>query len=319
MALGPVIALLMQPTLHGSMTPASYVKWLEMAGARVALLPYDADDSQVDAVFKQVNGALWIGGEALVPPSARRMYANAVAAYKVGDIFPIWGTCDGFEWMLQIAAENDSVLTTGFDAEDLPLPLNLTAAASDSRLLSECSSMLVGARQYKKMTIRDALSTLPITPNSHHMGVTPADFARFAPLVEAFSVLATNVDRRGKPFVSLMEAKHGLPFWGSQFHPEKSIFEQGRRLPGGEPAQSFDHSPAAVAVSQYFANTFVDACRESKHAFASATDEWESLVYQYSPTTAYQPFIVQSYFVDGPSKTPSKTRPAQSDRAVVSA
>ena len=57
--LGPVIALLSQ-SLYGklSYTPASYVKWLEMAGARVTLVPYEASDATVDEVFNKTNGAL---------------------------------------------------------------------------------------------------------------------------------------------------------------------------------------------------------------------------------------------------------------------
>ena len=37
--------------------------------------------------------------------------------------------------------------------------------------------------------------------------------------------MATNVDDDGVEFVSLIEAKGGVPVWGSQFHPEKNAFE----------------------------------------------------------------------------------------------
>ena len=98
--LGPIIALLMQGSGHkDSYVPASYVKWLEMAGARVIPVSYHASDQEIDSVFKQVNGALFPGGGSDVPEGARRMYQNAVAAHKAGEVFPIWGTCDGFEWL----------------------------------------------------------------------------------------------------------------------------------------------------------------------------------------------------------------------------
>ena len=33
------------------------------------------------------------------------------------------------------------------------------------------------------------------------------------------------MDDDGVEFVSLIEAKGGVPIWGSQFHPEKNAFE----------------------------------------------------------------------------------------------
>ena len=93
---GPVIALLMQPYGVGkSYVPASYVKWLELAGARVVPLSFHATDDEVDAIFEQVNGALWSGGEGTIPGAARRLYARATDAFeKTGEVFPICGTCD---------------------------------------------------------------------------------------------------------------------------------------------------------------------------------------------------------------------------------
>ena len=40
-----------------------------------------------------------------------------------------------------------------------------------------------------------------------------------------WQILSTNEDDDGLEFVSLIEAKRGLPIWGSQFHPEKNAFE----------------------------------------------------------------------------------------------
>ena len=304
-ALGPVVALLMQGAMlgKGSYTPASYVKWLEMAGARVALVPYAATDEQVDAVFNVTQGALFIGGGSDTPASARRFYRNMLHAHAAGDDYPIWGTCDGFEWLMQIAADDDSVLTGGFDSENMSLPLNLTAAASASRLLADAAAMPIQGESdgSARLTVLRALATRPITLNNHHQGVTPHDFAASA-LPKHFDVLATNVDRKGRAFVSLVEGKRGLPVWATQFHPEKNIFEQARNLHGGWPSEAIAHSRAAVAVSQYFANFFVGACRGSSHRYATAKAEWQSLVYTHTTSTAYYPGFVQVYFVGGASE-----------------
>ena len=110
--------------------PASYVKWIELGGARVVPVMHEATDREVDAIFANTNGLLLIGGGAPVCSAARRFFANAVEAARAGDAYPIWGTCLGFEWLMQMAAEEDGVLHDGFDSENLPLPLDLTAAAA---------------------------------------------------------------------------------------------------------------------------------------------------------------------------------------------
>ena len=299
--LGPVIALLSQALIKGSSyAPASYVKWLEMAGARVTLVPYDSSDEAVDKVFNNTNGVLFIGGGSDTPRSARRFYKNTIAAHAAGDTYPIWGTCDGFEWLMQIGANDDSVLTGGFDSENISLPLNLTAAAHASRLFADAAGMPIqgsGLRQ----TVLQAFATLPITLNNHQQGVTPHDFARSA-LARSFDVLATNVERKGKAFVSVVEARGGVPVWGTQFHPEKNIFEQSRALPsdGWWPFEHIAHSRAAVAASQYMANFFVDQCRASTHRYADAAEEWDALVYNRTTTTTMAPGFAQVYtFPDG--------------------
>ena len=188
---GPIIAVMAQPLGNATdYLPASYVKWLELGGARVVPVMYEATDREVDAIFANTNGLLLIGGDAPVCSAARRFLANAVSAAKAGDAYPIWGTCDGFEWLMQMAAEADGALHGGFDSENLPLPLDLTAAAVGSRLLAEAGDTV--AQRSPKLSVLEALGSLPVTFNSHKQGVTPATFAASAPLSAFFTVLATN-------------------------------------------------------------------------------------------------------------------------------
>ena len=227
-ALGPVIIIVAQALgKNESYIPASYVKWLELAGARVVPLSYHASDEQVDALFSQSNGALFPGGGSPAPAAARRLYRRAAEANAADDFFPIWGTCDGFEWMMQIGAADDHILTGGFDAENLSLPLNLTAAAAKSELFAEAAEMPVqGARP--RLSVLKALTSLPLTMNNHKQSVTPGSFAASARLASAYDVLATNTDRNGRQFVAVVAGRRGakLPFFATQFHPEKNIFEQ---------------------------------------------------------------------------------------------
>ena len=201
---GPIIAVMAQPLGNATdYLPASYVKWLELGGARVVPVMYEATDREVDAIFANTNGLLLIGGDAPVCSAARRFLANAVSAAKGGDAYPIWGTCDGFEWLMQIAANDDQVLDSPFDSENITLPLNLTAAAATSTLLADANvTPVVGAPGARPIvSVLDAAQAQAVNMHNHQQGIEPATFAA-SDASKVFKSLATNVDRKGRPFVS---------------------------------------------------------------------------------------------------------------------
>ena len=80
------------------------------------------------------------------------------------------------------------------------------------------------------------------------MCVTPESFTATG-LDKFYDINAISKDDDGVAFVASMEAKN-YPFWGIQFHPEKMIFDW--KYP------NIIHSAQNVAVSQYFANFFVN-------------------------------------------------------------
>ena len=91
----------------------------------------------------------------------------------------------------------------------------------------------------------------------------------------------------------------------------RNLFEWGQTV-SGELLQAIPHSRAAVAVSQYFANFFVDECRASAHRFASPTDQWKHLIY-YSPQwlalpTSHSPNFVESYVFDASQHDGTRNR-----------
>ena len=46
-------------------------------------------------------------------------------ANDAGDVFPLWGTCNGFELLMSLGAGGENV-TSSVDAEDYSIPLNLS-------------------------------------------------------------------------------------------------------------------------------------------------------------------------------------------------
>ena len=182
-----------------------YVKWLEAAGARVVPLPFDLSSVEFEAKLASLNGALITGGETdiktLSSPymkAAGRLYQHALQAHAAGEVWPLWGTCMGMQVLSILGAADPFVLlSNAYDSEGLILPLTLAPAAASSALL--CDSCLPAA------ALR-TLTTTNATVNLHHDGVMPAAFAPGTTLGGAFSVLSTNVDAKGKPFASSIEA-----------------------------------------------------------------------------------------------------------------
>ena len=288
----PIIAIAAHPAASSApacggsceQVVASYVKWVEAAGGRAVALGYAWNDSRTDALLAQVNGVLLPGGGGPPGRSAYRAVATSLALAARGEALPVWGTCLGFEWLLEIVG--GVALDAGFDAHNLSLPLALEPAAESSRMLGGDANA----------ALRDALASEPITFNSHQAGLAPDEFAASAALRGNFTVLSTNADRGGRPFVSTMEhADASVPIFGTQWHPEKAQFEWGANA-DGTPYEAIPHAPSAIAASQHLANLFVASARASTHAFATPEAEQAALFYNFAPTST-TPEFEQTYFL----------------------
>ncbi|PVD39424.1 hypothetical protein C0Q70_02054 [Pomacea canaliculata] len=80
--------------------PASYIKYLEQAGARVVPIRAGEQEDYYNNLFSKINGE-----NSLNYNHKRYNAASSVSqAAAVGDIFPLWGTCLGFELLNTITA-----------------------------------------------------------------------------------------------------------------------------------------------------------------------------------------------------------------------
>ncbi|XP_074478292.1 apolipoprotein D-like isoform X2 [Sebastes fasciatus] len=130
----PIIGVLAQEDFfpnpnRATYIAASYVKFLESAGARVVPVMIDQTPDKYKTLFNSINGILYPGGNVNITSSgyqrsAKIFYDLAIEANKRGDYFPLWGTCLGYEQL--------TVLTSGMDllsrtnTNGVPLPLNFT-------------------------------------------------------------------------------------------------------------------------------------------------------------------------------------------------
>ncbi|KAF3690328.1 Gamma-glutamyl hydrolase [Channa argus] len=285
----PIIGVLAQENLPGdqlargsSYIAASYVKYLEGAGARVVPIRINRTEEEYVKLFNSINGLLLPGGDvdiqtSLFTRAAKIFYSLALKANDAGDYFPIWGTCQGFQ-QLSVLTANKNLLTLT-DTKAVALPLTFTSVAQSSRLF----------RTFPK-DLMQSLAQQNITPNFHSWSLSMQNYTRNAKLRKFYKVLSTNTDGK-KEFISTMEA-YRYPFYAVQWHPEKSQFEWIDK-PG------MSHSTAAVTASFYTAAFFVSEAMKSNHHFSSAAEEEKALIYNYSPVfKGIYAIFIQNYYFD---------------------
>lgn len=267
----PIIAVLAQKyksTSTQSYIAASYVKYLESAGARVVPIPHNFTESKIKEIFQYVNGVLLPGGAAEPLTShyyhhAKQFWDMALEANNGGNYFPVWGTCLGIQ-TLYIIRMNLNMLSRRV-ASDLAMPLNFTANAKASKLFRGIDKDLYAA-----------LGSENITYNHHHYGIEPATHEAHLELKNFFNVLSLNKDVNGNEFISTVEA-YKYPIYGVQWHPEKSNFEFTTKY------NNIPHSVNAVRITQYMANFFVNEARKNYQKFPTKEMEDEYLIYKYTP------------------------------------
>lgn len=292
----PIVGVFTQPSAYTESPcngdclylAASYVKYIEAAGARVVPINYYANETALDVLFAGLNGIFFVGGGAPFPSSAQYLFDKTVEANKLGDFSPLWGTCLGLEWLMIAATRNISILDpsdgTQMDAENYSIPLDFvsTDVLHQSKLFGHAPEDII-----------DTLATQNVTMNNHHYGIFTDHFHRTAALTSFFSLLSTNKDRKGKEFISTVEAVEH-PIFGIQWHPEKNQFEWGISA-DGMPYEAINHSADAVRVAQYFANFFVQQARRSTHKFSNVAIEQSLLIYNYRTTSTGRDFV-ETYF-----------------------
>uniref|UniRef100_A0A8C4QLI5 folate gamma-glutamyl hydrolase n=2 Tax=Eptatretus burgeri TaxID=7764 RepID=A0A8C4QLI5_EPTBU len=286
----PVVGILAQEswpprTQHGSnYIVASYVKFLESAGARVVPIRVNRSEAEYERLFYSINSLLLPGGSVDLQKSeyaraAKFLYHLAIKANDRGDYFPVWGTCLGFEELLVlVAGHNMLIKSTG--TTKVALPINLTSGAARSRMYHDFPLWLL-----------QAMTTEPLAAFSHILCLPLEVFQKDEKLKKFYRLLSTNKDENGLEFVSSVEAIE-YPFYGVQWHPEKNAYEW-------KPNSGYPHSHNAVRASFHFAEFIVCEARRNQHSFENDVEETNALIYQHRVTNAAAfSCFQQVYFFD---------------------
>ncbi|XP_056619566.1 gamma-glutamyl hydrolase [Triplophysa dalaica] len=282
----PIIGVLAQEVYNpqpgrNSYIAASYVKFLESAGARVVPVTINKSEEENTRLFKSINGVLFPGGGVSIETSgysraAALFYRLALEANSKGDYFPILGICLGFEQLTLLTS--GQLLLSHTNTSSISLPLNFTDEIGHSRLFKDFPGDLM-----------KSLASESLTENSHQWSLTTANFTKSERMKKFYRVLSTNTDGQNE-FVSTMEA-YEFPIYGTQWHPEKNAFEFTR--------PSIPHTPSAIKTTSYTAQFFVNEARKNLHTFSSTEEEQKALIYNYNPVyTGTESSFEQKYFFD---------------------
>ncbi|XP_073965535.1 gamma-glutamyl hydrolase A-like isoform X2 [Choristoneura fumiferana] len=254
---------------YTSYIAASYVKDVEAAGARVVPIMIGRDRNYYEDIMERLNGVLIPGGATYFNQSdgfadaGQHIYEIAMEMNDAGEYFPIFGTCLGFELLIILASgrgeEENRITCYSYDN----LPLDFVSDFRESKMFSGASDDII-----------HLLATEDVTVNAHQFCIVD-DNLKSHKLTDDWRVTSYSDDAYGVQFIASIE-HNKYPFYGVQFHPEKSSFEW-------KASKNYPSSRNAVKANRYFMDFFVDECRKSAHAFASAAEENEYVIYNHEP------------------------------------
>ncbi|KAJ4980419.1 hypothetical protein NE237_031256 [Protea cynaroides] len=272
----PVIGILSHPgdgasgrlnnDSKASYIAASYVKFVESAGARVIPLIYNEPREVLYEKLNLVNGVLFTGGWAksgLYYETVQEIFEQVLEKNDLGEHFPLFATCLGFELLNMIISKDVNILER-FKASDQSSTLQFTQ-----------NTKLEGTMfQRFPPDLLKKLSTDCLVMQNHQYGVSPEIVQKNPSLSSFFKILTTSTDADDKAYVSTVQARN-YPVTGVQWHPEKNIFEWG--------SSKIPHTEDAVQVTQHVANFFISEARKSLNR-PPARKVLPNLIYNYSPS-----------------------------------
>ncbi len=238
-------------------------------------LRFNMSDAEIAYFATRLNGVLFTGGELVLDFTSTFVLTAQkwfmIASRPNSQLF-LWGTCQGFQLLNVLASKSPAVMCLNcYDAEDISWPLNFTSSAPSSIFGS------LSVSSYR------AFASAAITMNFHHDGVEPKQYARGAPfpqLAQFFDLLSTNVDRKGRSFVSSIQGRQARNIVGVQFHPERQAFEFSNDAGDA----GLVHTRQSITANNELAVVFVDMCRASSNAFDSWQQAEQHLLFNYQPT-----------------------------------
>jgi gamma-glutamyl hydrolase len=251
--------------------PASYKRYLEMAGAKVVPIIHDTSEENLIELLGKINGVLFTGGSLdLVDPqteeyhpytkTADRIFEYAKERLEEGDYFPLVGICQGFQLLNILQSEDKFVLkrSPAMIRNDTLKPLREFETSRNFGKMAE------NAEWYFNNNI--------VVVNLHNWGIYLSDYVYSRPeLYNFYRMITYEEDDDRRLVVTSIEA-FNYPIYAYQFHPERNLFEfsiEGNVCP---------KSPEARQFSEDLMFFFVEETRKNNHSFESLEEENKHLL-----------------------------------------
>ncbi|XP_028763695.1 gamma-glutamyl hydrolase 2-like [Neltuma alba] len=251
---------------NASYIAASYVKFVECAGARVIPLIYNEPSEALFKKLELVNGVLFTGGwvkNGSYFETVKKIFKKVLEKNDGGNHFPLYGICLGFELISMIVSEDHNILE-GFSALNQATKLDFFTENLNGSLFQRFPPDLLRK-----------LSTDYLVMQNHRCGISPARLRRNEKLSDFFEILTTCTDEHDKVYVSTVRSRN-YPVTGFQWHPEKNAFEWAVN-------QNIPHTEDAILVTQQAANFLVSEARKSRTR-PDGQEVLDNLIYNYQPT-----------------------------------
>lgn len=259
----PVIAVFSAPTppyirpVKHARISNNYVQWITASGGRVIGIHMWQSDEEIFEILEQVNGLIIQGGVEDIHDKndfilkIMRIFDKVVQMNDNGKVFPVMGSCLGFEIILTYFA--DYLVDTSHLFPYVFEPINVGPVVSTISIESDDITKYQMFKFFSKQDLED-ISTKKISTKYHHNGMIFDTFYKSPSLVNSLDITTSSKDKDGVKYITSVEGKK-YPFYGMHFHMEKTVYHILSEPVAG--------SVEAITCARNFGNAFIDKATQN--------------------------------------------------------
>lgn len=294
----PVIGILSQPCKYlspegkkQSYIAASYVKFLESAGAQVVPILYDYDETTLTNIFSKINGIFFPGGDAEIfidgtfgrelshfSKTGEFLVNLVLNANSQGNYYPLFGTCLGHE-LISVIISGDYDLLSQVSSLNHCNTLEFNSKFNISQIYHNMPAEIIEYVKKQKGAYFN-----------HENAVEYQNYLDDDNLKDFFHITSYSRDKKNVTrFIANFEGKNA-PVFTFQYHAEKAPFEW-------KLVDDINHQREMMEFARNLANFFVGEARKNPNSIDDDTlAGW--LINNYNTSRKNDSSFEQQYFFD---------------------